>query len=483
MLAMVMILSLGFTQGVEAKGKRAIKLSSKSITVVVGNTKKVSIKNAGKLSKKQIKAIKWSAGKNVKVKVTGKKRTTCKLIGVKKGKTTLKVKVKDKTLKCKVEVLEPQASSTVKEDNESSTESSKKDDKASSSTDKKKDNKDTKHVHKYSEWTEVEPTCTDDGYKTRKCNECGEVERVATGAKALNHLELKAVIKNPTCTEDGSCLVTCERCKKVLRTEIIPATKHDMQTKYITKATFFNVGEFYKECSKGDSKSSTYTYEQPISSLSQKTFTDQSIAVNSAGAGTFGSKHVYAYYAEYNSKVIYFPVEPVDENCTASTKKAITDGFKINSSGLTTAITYFAKVDVNKRSCGLYRANYTGVSAAHVSLKKIVEYNFEDLRNNSNYCYNNLCFKRLDPERRLNTTYVDLTALSTLLEKVTFSEESIGEINGVKITGSPLTGSDFESRLHCSSYFVKEVGINPETHAQLLLLTNRTFLLDEIEHN
>lgn len=471
MLVIAMVLSLNATQGVEAKGKKKMMLSSKSITVVVGNSNKVSIKNAGKLSKKQIKAVKWSAGKKVKVKVTGKKRTTCKLIGVKKGKTTLKVKVKGKILKCKVVVVESQASSTVKDDNESSTESSKK------------DNKDTKHVHKYSEWTEVEPTCTEDGYKTRKCNECGEVERVATGVKALNHLELKAVTKNPTCTEDGSCLVTCERCKKVLRTESIPATKHDMQTKYITKATFFNVGEFYKECSKGDSKSSTYRYEQPISSLSQKTFTDQSIAVNSAGAGTFGSKHVYAYYTDYNSKVIYFPVEPVDENCTDSTKKAITDGFKINSSGLTTAITYFAKVDVDKGSCGLYQGQYTSVSAATVGLKKIVEYNFKDLRNNSNYCYNNLCFKRLDPERKLDTTYVDLTALSTLLEKVTFSEEHIGKINGVKITGSPLTSSDLASRLNCSKSFLQIAKIDPETHAQLLLLTNRTFLLDEIEHN
>lgn len=94
-------------------------LSSMSITVVIGNSNKVSIKNAGKISKKQIKAIKWSVGKNIKVKVTGKKRTTCKLIGVKKGKTTLKVKVKGKTLKCKVVVVEPKASFTVKDDNES----------------------------------------------------------------------------------------------------------------------------------------------------------------------------------------------------------------------------------------------------------------------------------------------------------------------------------------------------------------------------
>lgn len=119
MLVIAMVLSLNATQGVEAKGKKKMMLSSKSITVVVGNTNKVSIKNAGKISKKQIKAIKWSAGKNIKVKVTGKKRTTCKLIGVKKGKTTLKVKVKGKTLKCKVVVVEPKASFTVKDDNES----------------------------------------------------------------------------------------------------------------------------------------------------------------------------------------------------------------------------------------------------------------------------------------------------------------------------------------------------------------------------
>lgn len=268
MLAMVMILSLGFTQGVEAKGRKAMKLSSKSITVVVGNTKKVSIKNAGKLNKKKVKAIKWSAGKNVKVKVVGKKKTSCILTGVKKGKTILKVKVKGKTLRCKVAVVEAKASSTSKEeqDNDQTTDSSKKEDKKNTPSDKKKDNKsntsnnkpdtsktdknDTKHVHKYSEWSEVEPTCTEDGYKTRKCSGCGEVEKVSTGKEKLGHDEERTTKVAATCTTGGTDLVTCKRCKTVLREEATKELGHNWSDWSITDATCTEDGLKSRNCTR-----------------------------------------------------------------------------------------------------------------------------------------------------------------------------------------------------------------------------------------
>lgn len=264
MLAVVMVISLSATQGVEAKGKKTMKLSSKSITVVTGNTNKVSIKNVGKISKKQIKAIKWSAGKNVKVKVKGKKRTTCVLTGVKKGKTTLKVKVKGKTLKCKVVVVEPKASSTAKDDNEASTESSKKDDKKNSSTDKKNgnnknnssDNKsnttkdDTKHVHKYSDWSEVAPTCTEDGYKTRKCSGCGEVEKVATGKEKLGHNEERTTKVAATCTAGGTDLVTCKRCKSVLGEEPTKELGHNWSDWSTKEATCTEDGLKSRNCTR-----------------------------------------------------------------------------------------------------------------------------------------------------------------------------------------------------------------------------------------
>lgn len=272
MLAMVMILSLGFTQSTEAKGKKVMKLSSKSITVVVGNTNKVSIKNAGKFSKKNIKAIKWSAGKNVKVKAVGKKKTTCVLTGIKKGKTTLKVKVKGKTLRCKVVVVKADASSTTKEeqDNEKTTDSSKKEDKKNTSSDKKNDNKsntsnnksntksdtsktdknDTKHVHKYSEWSEVEPTCTEDGYKTRKCSGCGEVEKVSTGKEKLGHDEERTTKVAATCTTGGTDLVTCKRCKTVLREEATKELGHNWSDWSVKDATCTEDGLKTRSCSR-----------------------------------------------------------------------------------------------------------------------------------------------------------------------------------------------------------------------------------------
>lgn len=268
MLAMVMILSLGFTQGVEAKGKKAIKLSSKSITVVVGNTKKVSIKNAGKLNKKKVKAIKWSAGKNVKVKVVGKKKTSCILTGVKKGKTVLKVKVKGKTLRCKVAVVEAKASSTAKEeqDNKQTTDSSKNEDKKNTSSNNKKDNKnntsdnksdtsktdknDTKHVHKYSEWSEVEPTCTEDGYKTRKCSGCGEVEKVPTGKEKLGHNEERTTKVAATCITGGTDLITCKRCKSVLREEATKELGHNWSDWSVKDATCTEDGLKSRNCTR-----------------------------------------------------------------------------------------------------------------------------------------------------------------------------------------------------------------------------------------
>lgn len=84
----------------EAAGKR--KLSAKKITIKVGKTKKVSVKNA------KGKKIKWSIKKKKIASIKKKGKYAVKVKGRKKGSTTLICKVKTgkkwKSLKCKVKV-------------------------------------------------------------------------------------------------------------------------------------------------------------------------------------------------------------------------------------------------------------------------------------------------------------------------------------------------------------------------------------------
>jgi len=63
--------------------------------------------------------------------------------------------------------------------------------------------------HDY-EWVEIAPTCTEDGYWTGICSVCGDVVE-ADGAPALGH-DYVAVVTNPTCTRGGYTKYTCSEC-------------------------------------------------------------------------------------------------------------------------------------------------------------------------------------------------------------------------------------------------------------------------------
>lgn len=102
------VLSLALVSGMlssvsaesEAAGKR--KLSAKKITIKVGKTKKVSVKNA------KGRKIKWSIKKKKIASIKKKGKYAVKVKGKKKGNTTLICKIKTgkkwKSLKCKVKV-------------------------------------------------------------------------------------------------------------------------------------------------------------------------------------------------------------------------------------------------------------------------------------------------------------------------------------------------------------------------------------------
>lgn len=96
LIKVTMLLAILFVAGagVNTQAKAKPKLSSKKITIKVGQKKKLKVKNVKK------KKVKWST-KNKAIATVNKKG---KVVGKKKGKTTVIAKVGKKKLKCKVTV-------------------------------------------------------------------------------------------------------------------------------------------------------------------------------------------------------------------------------------------------------------------------------------------------------------------------------------------------------------------------------------------
>lgn len=81
------------------------------------------------------------------------------------------------------------------------------------------------HVHSYTE-SVTEPTCTEKGYTTYTCSDCGH-SYTDNYTDALDHdWDEGVVTKAAKCTEAGEKVFTCKRCQ-VTRSEEIPATGHE----------------------------------------------------------------------------------------------------------------------------------------------------------------------------------------------------------------------------------------------------------------
>ena len=98
MLCFVMMLSLFLSAAVPAEAAKKPKLSTKKITVRVGKSKTLKVKNAAK-------KVKWSvkSGKSA-VTLTKKKKASVSIKGKKAGKAVVVAKVGKKKLQCKVTV-------------------------------------------------------------------------------------------------------------------------------------------------------------------------------------------------------------------------------------------------------------------------------------------------------------------------------------------------------------------------------------------
>lgn len=110
--------------------------------------------------------------------------------------------------------------------------------------------------HKWGEWTVVtEPTCEEDGLKTRTC-QCGE-ETQEEIIPALGH-DYDAVVTGPTCLAGGYTTHTCANCGSVYIDEYTEALGHDYVA-VVTEPTCDTMGYTTHTCSRcGDSYIDSY---------------------------------------------------------------------------------------------------------------------------------------------------------------------------------------------------------------------------------
>ncbi|MCM1364254.1 MAG: leucine-rich repeat domain-containing protein [Faecalibacterium sp.] len=87
--------------------------------------------------------------------------------------------------------------------------------------------------HDYSdEWTiDKEPTCLEEGIKSRHCIRCAEAAVDITVMPREHHYILESSTREPTCTEDGFNHFYCTICQYSYG-EVIPALGHDYSTEW-----------------------------------------------------------------------------------------------------------------------------------------------------------------------------------------------------------------------------------------------------------
>lgn len=107
-------------------------------------------------------------------------------------------------------------------------------------------------------WNEGEvskqPTCTENGERTFTCTVCQETKtEVAEDLPAIGHNWSDWEVKDATCTEDGLKTRHCQNdgCKEV-ESEVIPATGHDLHEEVIKPATCTEKGQVRVFCTKCD---------------------------------------------------------------------------------------------------------------------------------------------------------------------------------------------------------------------------------------
>ena len=93
------------------------------------------------------------------------------------------------------------------------------------------------------------PTCQGSGTLRRECLTCGLVDKIFS--TPADH-QYEAVVTEPTCTQEGYTTYTCPDCGEFYVDDVLPATGHDYQA-VVTAPTCTEEGYTTYTCHCGDS--------------------------------------------------------------------------------------------------------------------------------------------------------------------------------------------------------------------------------------
>ena len=124
----------------------------------------------------------------------------------------------------------------------------------------------------------TEPTCTEQGFITYTCSECGD-SYVIDEVAALGH-GYEAIVTEPTCTEQGHTTYTCSKCGDSYVTDEMEALGHSYEAGVTEQPTCTERGYTTYTCSKcGDryvadeTEALGHTYESDINEEGESTYT------------------------------------------------------------------------------------------------------------------------------------------------------------------------------------------------------------------
>lgn len=293
-LCLVMLLLVNLllpTTNVQAKAKKQPTLNKSKITLSVGKSYQLKVKN-------NKKKVRWSSSNKKIAKVT----KSGKVKAIKKGTCKITVKTtKGKKLSCKVTVKQPvrkkaqsttqkpsttEATTEKKKTNNKATQTTESSTKKNTSTTEKKNtevndktekpttpSKPSKHTHSYEKYVYRQPTCYLPGLYGYKCSCGSSYVDWNTLISQLDHIYESEpyYTKEDTCTECGYDLYHCTMCKgrvnekvkKVMHGEgNAPGHNYEVTSDEILDGCTIEV--IKKTCSRcGDVISSKSTFTEP----------------------------------------------------------------------------------------------------------------------------------------------------------------------------------------------------------------------------
>lgn len=128
-----------------------------------------------------------------------------------------------------------------------------------------------KHIHKWSEWETVLPTCTELGYDMKTCF-CGETDKKNI-VEALGH-QMEHVVEPATCTKEGYEEDVCSVCQAVENHLVIEKVEHVPGDWVITEDVISPLDDgsqsvFCKNCN-SELETKTYSYQEKVQSQKSK---------------------------------------------------------------------------------------------------------------------------------------------------------------------------------------------------------------------